>query len=53
MERLLQFFETIIVKLIDKMNILFFLLIMVLLGVMNKEEVFEWIQAIAELNILP
>ena len=53
MERLLQFFEIIILAVINKMNILFFLLLMVLLGFMNKDEVFEWIQAIAEINILP
>ncbi len=43
MGALLQFFENIIVRLIDKMNILFVLLLLLLFGVMNKEEVFEWI----------
>ncbi len=55
MAALLQFFENIIIKLIDKMNILFILLLLLLFGVMNKNEVFEWIEAIGNMTsgILP
>ena len=48
MIRLIEMFEKIILKLIDKMNIAFVMLILVLLGIMNKEEVFEWIKVIGK-----
>ena len=40
--RIVEFFEHIIIKVIDKMNIVTIMLILVILGYMNKEEVFEW-----------
>jgi len=41
-------FENIIIKIIDKMNIVFVMLILVLFGIMNKKEVFEWIDVIGK-----
>jgi len=40
--------EKIILKVIDKMNIVTIMLILVLLGIMNREEVFIWFAAIGK-----
>jgi len=54
-DRLIEFAEKIIIRVIDKINIVFVLLLLVLFGVMNKEEVFEWFSAIGKMtaNIIP
>ena len=48
MQRLLDFLEAIIIKLIDKLNIFIILLLLVIFGIMNKKEVFEWISALGQ-----
>jgi len=48
-ERLIEFAEKIILAFIDKLNIVFLMLLFVLLGVMKKEEVFEWFTAIGNM----
>lgn len=50
MMRIIEFFENIIIKIIDKMNIVFVLLMLVLFGIMNKKEVFEWLAAIGSIG---
>jgi len=40
--------ERIIIKILDKMNIVMVMLILVILGIMNKKEVFEWFSVIGK-----
>lgn len=44
--RFIEFVEKIILKIIDKMNFVTIMLILVILGFMNKSEVFEWFKII-------
>lgn len=46
--RIIEMIENIIIKLIDKMNIVTLMLILVILGIMNKQEVFQWFSVIGK-----
>ena len=47
--RLIEMFETLLGKLIEKLNIVTIMLILVLLGYMNQEEVFTWFAIIGKM----
>jgi len=51
MIRLLEFVENIILKLIDKINIFYILLLLLLIGAMNMEELLAILDSIKTINI--
>lgn len=46
--RLIEMFEKIILAIISKLNIVIIMLILVLVGIMNRDEVFTWFQMIGK-----
>ena len=55
MNRFIEMLENIILKLLDKLNIVTFMLLLVIFGVMNKTDVFQWLEVISKTmsGILP
>ena len=47
--RLIEFFETILTKLIEKLNFVTIMIILVVLGIWNQETVFEWFKIVGKM----